>query len=459
MLHRIKSLNEDGGAIPITDPAAAQQYATDLLALSDLTKQINALTVKKTQIEQRMAKLQLDASKKIQANATIAKAGTAPVTTPKPTGTVDTAGNPVNANGSPAKVESYHDILNIKQLNEEKFNVEMVEPDDLQDLKNYMDAESISYAEDEDNTTLDFNEDELDDEWLSQLQDMGLKPIDDSVETKDILDVENDDTEELDDDKDITDVHDEIDEEKVFYVEIKDADSNFTGKIYKLFDDGDWRAKVVEGNSETFEKLNYDPDWDEFDIIAFLRENYDDAELLDKSEFNDIIEDKDVNESISLDKIYKYFMLVNVNTLDRSKEINKIFFIGYTGKTVPHSVNIDTARFKAWKAGHNRRIKEKDLEEALRGNGNKLTIQGSNELLLNDDEEKDDLKEQHHIQTYDEFLNETLKFSDDEEFDTEGELRTEERKDGWYVIGEGILIPVNSKEDGQNIINKMKSAK
>lgn len=49
-----------------------------------------------------------------------------------------------------------------------------------------------------------------------------------------------------------------------------------------------------------------------------------------------------------------------------------------------------------------------------------------------------------------------LKFTDGEEFNTSGPLRTEERKDGWYVIGQGHLIPVNSEEEGKEIIKSMK---
>lgn len=48
-----------------------------------------------------------------------------------------------------------------------------------------------------------------------------------------------------------------------------------------------------------------------------------------------------------------------------------------------------------------------------------------------------------------------LKFSDGMEFDTSGPLRTEEREDGWYVIGNGILVPVDSQEDGNEYIKKI----
>jgi len=45
-----------------------------------------------------------------------------------------------------------------------------------------------------------------------------------------------------------------------------------------------------------------------------------------------------------------------------------------------------------------------------------------------------------------------LRFSDGEEFDTSGPLRKEERSDGWYVIGEGHLIPVRSEEDADTLL-------
>ena len=45
-----------------------------------------------------------------------------------------------------------------------------------------------------------------------------------------------------------------------------------------------------------------------------------------------------------------------------------------------------------------------------------------------------------------------LKFSDGEVFDTSGPLRKEERYDGWYVIGRGLLIPVNSEKEADDII-------
>jgi hypothetical protein len=53
----------------------------------------------------------------------------------------------------------------------------------------------------------------------------------------------------------------------------------------------------------------------------------------------------------------------------------------------------------------------------------------------------------------------TLKFNDGEEFDLSGELRTEERKDGWYVLGDNKLIPVSDEEDGLLTIEKLNTLK
>ena len=51
-----------------------------------------------------------------------------------------------------------------------------------------------------------------------------------------------------------------------------------------------------------------------------------------------------------------------------------------------------------------------------------------------------------------------LKFSDGEEFDTSGPPRLEQRKDGWYVLGKGQLIPVKDIEEGVRRMRDMRSA-
>jgi hypothetical protein len=45
-----------------------------------------------------------------------------------------------------------------------------------------------------------------------------------------------------------------------------------------------------------------------------------------------------------------------------------------------------------------------------------------------------------------------LKFSDGEEFDLSGPLRVELRYDGYYVLGENIMIAVDTSEQGEKVI-------
>jgi hypothetical protein len=50
-----------------------------------------------------------------------------------------------------------------------------------------------------------------------------------------------------------------------------------------------------------------------------------------------------------------------------------------------------------------------------------------------------------------------LRFSDGEEFDASGQLRAEERADGWYVLGNNRMIPVADEEDALLTIEKLTS--
>ena len=46
-----------------------------------------------------------------------------------------------------------------------------------------------------------------------------------------------------------------------------------------------------------------------------------------------------------------------------------------------------------------------------------------------------------------------LTFTDGESFDLSGPLRLEERYDGWYVLGNGRMIPVSSQDAGRKLID------
>jgi len=47
-----------------------------------------------------------------------------------------------------------------------------------------------------------------------------------------------------------------------------------------------------------------------------------------------------------------------------------------------------------------------------------------------------------------------LTFTDGQTFDLSGPLRLEERYDGWYVLGNGRMIPVASQDAGRRLIDE-----
>ncbi len=49
-----------------------------------------------------------------------------------------------------------------------------------------------------------------------------------------------------------------------------------------------------------------------------------------------------------------------------------------------------------------------------------------------------------------------MQFTDGMKFDTRGPLRLTERSDGWYVVGQGMLIPVSGPEEGRRFITELK---
>jgi hypothetical protein len=54
---------------------------------------------------------------------------------------------------------------------------------------------------------------------------------------------------------------------------------------------------------------------------------------------------------------------------------------------------------------------------------------------------------------------ETLKFSDGVKFDLTGPLRIETRSDGLYVVGKGLLMAVDSLEEGEKFIKEIEACR
>jgi len=91
---------------------------------------------------------------------------------------------------------------------------------------------------------------------------------------------------------------DYIDDDYLFYIKAFEGDDWFIGKIFKVSPDGDWYGIVKAGENDTFEKISYEPEQTEMDIVEFLRDNYDSIEIIDRHEYNDYVEDKPGDEPI-----------------------------------------------------------------------------------------------------------------------------------------------------------------
>ena len=50
-----------------------------------------------------------------------------------------------------------------------------------------------------------------------------------------------------------------------------------------------------------------------------------------------------------------------------------------------------------------------------------------------------------------------IRFNDGEEFNTSAPLHLTRRSDGWYVVGQNMLIPVVDVAEGHKVIREMRA--
>jgi len=137
---------------------------------------------------------------------------------------------------------------------------------------------------------------------------------------------------------------DYLDDSFLFYARIIENDKPFVGKIFKISPDSDWTGVVKVGESPTFEKITYEPEYDELDIIEFLKDNYEDVEILDRHEYNEyflntehdeVIENMVEGSALNLEtlknKIENFDKLVRESANDNT---NFLFIFGEKGNDI-----------------------------------------------------------------------------------------------------------------------------
>ena len=53
----------------------------------------------------------------------------------------------------------------------------------------------------------------------------------------------------------------------------------------------------------------------------------------------------------------------------------------------------------------------------------------------------------------------TLRFNDDVTINMDGPLRITRKRDGLYVVGEGMCMPIDDREEGKQIIKELTEIK
>jgi hypothetical protein len=114
--------------------------------------------------------------------------------------------------------------------------------------------------------------------------------------------------ESSDDDIDIVESPDEDEKDKGEVEEISpdylfalrlnrpDDDEEIIAKVYRNEDDEFWKIRVVQGDEEPLEAMQFDPEMQMVDIIERLAEIYDEVEEVDVKDYEDLIDDKEESD-------------------------------------------------------------------------------------------------------------------------------------------------------------------
>jgi hypothetical protein len=87
---------------------------------------------------------------------------------------------------------------------------------------------------------------------------------------------------------------DEPQDEYVFHVKIDgETDHEIIAKIYKDNEGDFWTVRVVKGDEEPLQNMEFDPRLDKLELIGYLADIYDDIEILDKKEYEYLLDDKE----------------------------------------------------------------------------------------------------------------------------------------------------------------------
>lgn len=136
-----------------------------------------------------------------------------------------------------------------------------------------------------------------------KIVDETLKVEDGKAPYVPLLEDEEDEEDEEDDDELESEMlnyeeDDEDSDEYVFHVRINgDEEDEIIAKIYRNSDDDGWIVRVVKGDEEPLQSMEFDDRLDKLGIIGYLADMFDDIEIIDPKEYEYLLDDKDKLDS------------------------------------------------------------------------------------------------------------------------------------------------------------------
>lgn len=87
---------------------------------------------------------------------------------------------------------------------------------------------------------------------------------------------------------------DQLVDEYLFHVRLNgESDREIIAKFYRDDEDDDWTVRVVKGDEEPLQSMQFDRRLDNLDIIGYLADMYDEVEIIDPKEYEYLLDDKE----------------------------------------------------------------------------------------------------------------------------------------------------------------------
>lgn len=134
---------------------------------------------------------------------------------------------------------------------------------------------------------------EMDQDWLFEwgAEEFEEEGEGESGEVTDLLDYKD-----IEDEQKATD--EDLNSDYVFAVKINaEEDDEIIAKVYRNEEDTFWKVRVVKGDEEPLETMQFDPDMEFVDIIEKMGEIYDDVEEISMEEYKGLLDDKAEKDS------------------------------------------------------------------------------------------------------------------------------------------------------------------